>query len=597
MRRVPRRTVTALPRSSPTKTRPATTAASWGRAPIGVRATTAPRTSTCTRRSSPSVGTRKRAASGEKAKWRGAGGRASGTGPGPTSRSPARTPTATACVRGSTARPSAPAPTGVTVPAGGMRSAGAWAGSAAGGSSWIVAEPQPASATAAARAAADGVARRTGAGCHSVARVTDRRLLLGASLLAAAVVATGLLVERSGRVLGTATPPFVMAWGPRIDPWALCAAAVLGAIVVGAPALVRLRSPVAYVALLTAAALAAGLAVNAARSGTGAWTAIFDAGPGGSFEAKNEYLPGLPALSYGSRFFLDHFAELVPALPVNVAGHPPGLLLGAHALRLTTPARFAALCIGAAALVPALAYALARGLGREEPAARVAGLLAAASPGLLLFGVTSADAVYAALGTATAALLVGRGAAVRVAGALLLAFAAFCSWALLAAGAFAVVVVGLRDGARRALALAAMCAAAWLGLNAALAGWVGYDPIGTLRATSAVYGRSLADVRPWWFWSLGSPVAGALPAGLPLAGAWLLAARRRDAAAVALLVIIVVAAALGFTKAETERIWLPFTALACAAGCALVPARALRAVLAALVAQALLTEVLFATVW
>ncbi|QEC48989.1 hypothetical protein FSW04_16360 [Baekduia soli] len=427
-------------------------------------------------------------------------------------------------------------------------------------------------------------------------RVTDRWMLLGALVLAAVWTVLGLGIEHGGGVLGTASPPFVMGWVPRIDVWALAAVAVLGALVAAGPALLVVRLP-AFLAATTALALGAALALNAARSGTHGWWAIFDTRPGGSFEAKNEYLPGLPALSYGPRFFLDRFAELVPAMPVNVAGHPPGLLLGVDALGLSTPRRLAALCIAAAAATAPLTWALARGLGAGAARARVAGLLAAASPGLLLFGATSADAVYAALGTATAALLVRRGRAAPAAGTLLLAVAAFCSWALLALGAFAVLVVARRDGLRRAAVLAVACAVPFLVLNGALAAAVGYDPVGTLRATEGVYRRSVAEVRPWWFWSLGSPVAWGVSGGLAVTGAWLVAVRRRDTAALALAAIVVIASAAGFTKAETERIWLIFAAPACAAAAAVLPPRALRIVLLALAVQALATQLLFETVW
>jgi hypothetical protein len=428
-------------------------------------------------------------------------------------------------------------------------------------------------------------------------RLGDGRLLLAALALAVGWTAVGLLVERSGRVLGTATPPFVMGWVPKADVlWALVAAAALAALVAGAPAL--LRAPrITYMSGLAAAALGCAVAVGAARTGTHGWDAIFDTGPHGSFEAKNEYLPGLPALSYGSRFFLDRFAELVPALPVNVAGHPPGLLLFAHLTTLTTPARFAALCIGAAAACAPLTYMLARGLGQDERGARTAGLLAAAAPGLLLFGTTSADAVYAMLGVAAAALLVRPSWRARGAGAVVLALAAFCSWALLAVGAFAVLVAWQREGWRSAARLAVVCALPLLVFNAGLAAAYGYDPIGTLRATDGVYRHSLAQVRPYWFWVLGSPIAWAVCAGLPLTAGWLRAARRRDPGAVALAAVVAIASALAFTKAETERIWLPFVPLACAAAATAIPPRRLRAVLLVLAAQALLTQLLFETVW
>ena len=238
-----------------------------------------------------------------------------------------------------------------------------------------------------------------------------------------------------------------------------------------------------------------------------------------------------------------------------------------------------------------------RGLRRDERTARTAALLAAASPGLLLFGVTSADAVYALLGTAAAALLVRPSWTARGAGAVVLAVAAFFSWALLAAGAFAVLVVWPRDGRRRRAGARRRLRGRAGRLQRRAGRGYGYDPIGTLRATEQVYRRSLAEVRPYWFWVLGSPIAWMVSAGLPLTGAWLVAVRRRRAEAVALAAVVVIAAVLAFTKAETERIWLPFVPLACAAAATVIPPRRLRWILAALAVQALLTQLLFETVW
>src|SRR5204863_278464 len=65
------------------------------------------------------------------------------------------------------------------------------------------------------------------------------------------------------------------------------------------------------------------LALAAGGGGVAAWWTVFD--PARSFEAPNEYLPALGALHWGPRFYLDRFAETVPALPVHAAGHPPGM--------------------------------------------------------------------------------------------------------------------------------------------------------------------------------------------------------------------------------------------------------------------------------
>jgi hypothetical protein len=425
------------------------------------------------------------------------------------------------------------------------------------------------------------------------ARVVPRIVIFAA----AATVVAGVLIRHVHGGLGTATPPFVMVWGPRLHPLAVASMAVAVIAVALAPRLVVAADrPASFAARVLALALALGLALNLARAGTRGWDAIFDVRPGGSFEAGNEYLPGLPALSYGTHFYLDRFAELVPSLPVNVAGHPPAPLLVLHGLGLTTAADAAALCIGAAALSAPLTYALGRSVGSERDA-RVAAVLFACSPVALLFGVTSFDAVFATCGLAAAALLAAERGAVRAAGAVVLAVASLFSWALLALGAWATALAWRRRGAPAAAGLAAACATAWLALNGALAGAYGYDPIGTLRATEQVYRHSVASVRPYAFWVAGSPVAWGVMLGLPFAAAAVRSCVRGNDAAVALAVVVGVAAVAGFTKAETERIWLFLVPLACVAAAPAIAPRRRTAVIAALVAQALAIELLFDTIW
>jgi hypothetical protein len=437
------------------------------------------------------------------------------------------------------------------------------------------------------------------AASHSLAPASRLRAVVSRIVIlgAAATVATGLLIRHLHGGLGTATPPFVMVWGPRLHPLAALSALAVAAGVALAPHLPRaLRRPPAFAAGALALALSLGLALNVARAGAAGWYAIFDLGPHGSFEAANEYLPGLPALSYGARFYLDRFAELVPSLPVNVAGHPPGALLALHALGISTAAGAAALCIAAGALGAPLTYALGRSL-LDERQARVAVLLFACSPLTLLFGVTSFDYLFATCGLAAACLLVAARPATRAAGGVALAGASLMAWALLAVGAWAAIVTWRRRGPRAALALAAACAAAWLALNGVLAAAFGYDPIGSLRATEAVYRNSVASVRPYAFWAFGSPAAWGAMLGLPIAAAALRCAARGDDAAVALAVVVAIAAVGGFSKAETERIWLFLVPLACVAAAPAIADRRLRGVVALLLAQALAVEVLFDTIW
>jgi methylthioxylose transferase len=414
-----------------------------------------------------------------------------------------------------------------------------------------------------------------------------RRLIPAVAFAAmAATVAAGLwLARRDGRELGLPFPPFIGRWDPAVSPWATAAAVLLAAAVAAAPFMLRLP-PAAFAAALFGTTLALRLALAAASRGPAEWTRVFD--PGG-FEGANEYLAALGALRYGRGFFLDRFAELVPALPVHAAGHPPGLLVLIDALGLGTPARLACLCILAGALTAPLAYALGRRL-LDERQARTAGLLAATAPSLLLFGATSADALYAALGLLAAWPLTSPRPGPRALGAALLALASLFAWSLPAIGAWAALLAWRRHGPASALVLSALCAAALLAAT-------GFDPIGTLRATEQVYRAGIATERPYWYWLPGSPTAFLLMAGLPVAWYALRALAAGADTAVAVLGVIAVAALAGFTKAEVERIWLFLAPLLCLAAAAALPPRRLRGALALLALQALAWELVWNTVW
>ena len=431
-------------------------------------------------------------------------------------------------------------------------------------------------------------------------RTREPLLLALAGLVVLATIVTGTAIRQTVGGLGTATPPFVIVYEPEATlGWALVALLVVLAAARAAPRLAQATAigRAGWLGLVTVLTLTTGLALNAVRHGTSGWSEIFLLGPGGSFEAKNEYLPGLPALSYGRGFFLDRFAELVPSLPVNVAGHPPALMLLIDALGLTTANRLAALCIAATVLTPAVTYAIARALELTEERARLAATLAALSPMLLLLGITSADAVFMIVGAFAALLLADRRTGVRAVGCLALAIAAFFSWALLAIGAWAAIVALVREGWRTALVLAASCGIAVLVFNGLLTLAFGYDPVGTLRATEAYYRNSAASVRPYKFWLFGSPAAFAALLGLPMAGGLLVAARRGLPAGVALGSVIAIASVAGFTKAETERIWLPFVPLACVAAAEVLRPAQVRWIAPLLLAQGFVVALLFQTIW
>jgi methylthioxylose transferase len=424
--------------------------------------------------------------------------------------------------------------------------------------------------------------------------VTRARLVPAAALAAmAATVVAGLwLARHDGRELGVPFPPFIGRWDPAVTAWALVAAALFALAIWGAPRALTLPSA-AFAAAVYALTLALRLALGATSRGADGWRHVFDSD---SFEGPNEYLPALTALEYGPGFFLDRFAELVPALPVHAAGHPPGLLLVMDAFGIRTPGRLAALCIAGGALVAPLAYAVGREV-LDDRRARLAALLTATAPSVLLLGATSADALYASLGLLAAWPLAAPRRTARAAGAVLLALASLFAWSLLAIGAWAALLAWRRDGVRAMLALGLTCAAALLAVHGGLAALTGWDPIGTLRATEQVYRFGIAGERPYWYWLPGSPTAFLLMLGVPVAWLALRALMCGDDAAIAIFAVLAIAAVAGFTKAEIERIWLCFAPLVCLAAASALQERHLRIVLALLGAHALAWEMLWNTVW
>ncbi|MEJ7717110.1 MAG: hypothetical protein WKF31_03780 [Thermoleophilaceae bacterium] len=270
---------------------------------------------------------------------------------------------------------------------------------------------------------------------------------------------------------GAPLAPLYLYPGVEASGLALPAAAALAAC---AGLAVALRGTAVRPAAFALGALALGtvarLSLALVRDGTSGWLSAL--GRGG--DAQNEYLPALPALSIGRLAFLDRFAEVAPTLPTHPSAHPPGLLLTMDLLGITTPIEMAAFEIAAAALAIPVVYALARRL-LPEAGARTATLLFAFCPAIMIYGVTSSDGLYVTLGALAALALIGRPAIACTLGAAALAVCSFFSYSLLAVGAWATVVVALRQGLVRAVVLGASCAAALVALYAGLWALTGFD--------------------------------------------------------------------------------------------------------------------------
>ena len=413
--------------------------------------------------------------------------------------------------------------------------------------------------------------------------------------IAIATITVGLIVEKANRSLGAPLAPFFATGDFGIDATALLAVPVLAICLAASVPLVRgAGGPVAFLLGALAIGLAARLALAAARDGTGGFYDVFGVAP----EGANEYLPALPALdSLGLHDFLDRFAELSPTLPIHPSAHPPGTLLLFDALGISGPRAAAALVVGVGALIVPLTYALARRLGLDEIRCRAAALLVAFSPSATLYGVVSTDAMFASFGLAAACLLLAPTVISRVAGAVALAVASFFSWALLAIGAFAALVVWRRDGFAAAVRLGLFAGIVLAGFYGALYAAFGFDPVGAVRAAGEAYDLGISNARPYLYWLFGSPVAFAIALGLPTAWYAARALGTGNDAALALAAVIAVAVLIGLTKAETERIWLFMVPLAAVAAAALVPVKRMPLVLSLLLAQALAASLLLETIW
>jgi methylthioxylose transferase len=411
----------------------------------------------------------------------------------------------------------------------------------------------------------------------------------------AGTIAYGFAARAAGHDLGAAGAPFLWDWQPKVGAAALPATASLAIGVALAPRLLRadLR-PWAFAALTLGLGLGLRVALGGARGLEGLWS-VYEIGRP---EAVNEYLPALPAFDFGTRVFLDTWAEVGTSLPPHAIGHPPGLLLLMHSIGIQSASGMAALTIGAGALSVPLCYLLARSLLAERDA-RTATLLYVFAPSAILYGATSADALYATLALAAAIPLAAaaRANAPLAAGAALLAVASFFSYSNLAIGAWATLVAERRAGLRRALLIAGACGVALALGYGLLYLATGYDPIGALRSAESVYREGIASRRPYAFWVFGSPAAFLGALGLPIAWYASRSVAARWAPALALAAIVVIAAVLGFTKAETERIYQFLVPLACIAAAASLPRRVLPAALVMLAVQTLAIELLVDTVW
>lgn len=321
--------------------------------------------------------------------------------------------------------------------------------------------------------------------------------------------------------------------------------------------------------------------------------------PGTEYLAEVPGITDVPAMLAG---FTDRIAHGQPdSWTVHVAGHPPGATLvfvWLDRIGLGGGVAASTVCVLAGALVAVAVPAAVSLLGHPDRA-RVALPLLVLLPGAVWLGV-SADALFAgttATGIALLALATVRHVAWAVPAGAILGFGIFLSYGLITLGAVALAVV-VTTRAWRAFGLAVAAALAVVGLFASAGFWWldGY------HAVVDRYYDGIAADRPYWFWvwaNLGCLALATGPAigpGLRRAACAVRAAPRLVAVVAGAVVTVAAADLSGLSKAEVERIWLPFAVWLLAAT-ALLPARSARWWLTVQAATALAVNHLFLTNW
>lgn len=417
-------------------------------------------------------------------------------------------------------------------------------------------------------------------------------------------------------------PPLHAEWGPRVGLGTLLALAIAA---LGTWYAVQ-RAPALRWRTLLLVAYAGGLAWMVSLATVDGWDGI-----GQVLEHPYEYLrtaratDDVPAMlqEYVSRISYDAEPR---NWPVHLAGHPPGAVL--VYIGLVRMGLGGGLAAGLVTTAIAASTALAvmttlRTLGAEAQARRAAPYLVLGTAAV--WQCVSGDAMFAAVGAwglaalAAAAVSATRGRMLAwcVVAGLLLGYVVMMSYGLPLLGILALAVLWLGQGRRSdttarpwtvVLPVTATVSALVV-LAFAAAGFAYWEALPELHER---YWEGVAGRRPPEYWMWGNLAAFAFSAG-PMVGAGVgaLVARRRllraeatettglrTAAVLASAgtLTVLVANLSQMSRAEVERIWLPFVPWVLVA-CALLPERLWRVGLVVQVVTALLVQHLLVTSW
>ena len=442
------------------------------------------------------------------------------------------------------------------------------------------------------------------------------------ALVAAAAIVGWHLVHR--RVpLFVEFPPLFARWLPHTG------IGTAPALLLGAGGVLLSRRVVAIASWprLVAGAGAASVGWTASLALVDGW----QRGWAGRLTTSDEYLHDLPRIAGVGAFlagFTDHILDFRPgAWTTHVSSHPPGatlVFLVLDRIGLGGGGWAGALVIGVGSTAGIAVCITVAALGAPL-AARTIVPFAVFFPGAVWIGV-SADGLFTAVAAWGIALTViggrrhrtGRrsGWAIAGAGGVLLGFAGYLSYGL-ALVVIVVVAVALLLPARSHVAAAAGVLGVVVAFSAAGFNWLRGEQLLTIR-----YEQGIASVRPYSYfvWAnlaalvlcAGPVVAAGLRRAVPVViGAFkptlgqrvprMAGIRDREilvpaSLSLAAALAIVLADVTGLSKAETERIWLPF-AIWLITALALLPRRLLPVALGVQIAVPLVVNHLLLTYW
>lgn len=410
----------------------------------------------------------------------------------------------------------------------------------------------------------------------------DLVVLAVEAVLLAAATAVGALLNARGVGLHADAAPLFATWRPHLG-WGTPAAVLVAAVVVGWGLPWARTAPWGRL-------LAAGWLTAVAWTLSLALVDGWSAGLAERLTPQAEYLHEVPRITDVPAMLAGFTGRILDFQPeswsTHTAGHPPGALLvfvWLDRIGLGGGAAAGLACVLVGATVTVSIPMALRALGAGDAARTVVPFLVLL-PGAVWVGA-SADGLFAGVVAAGLALLVVGGRLLATVGGLVLGFALHLSYGFVLVGLLALAVLTLRARHRWTTLVAAGTGVAVVVLAFTVAGFWWWDGYGLVVER---YYQGWAADRPYAYWvwanlaalllSAGPAVGPALrrtaleaasrvraaawPRPPRLTGATVADAVRGAGPTVVLpltAALVVVAADLsGLSKAEVERIWLPF---------------------------------------